>query len=145
VEDLDDTLRCTASIMFIFNFHLVESIIASFYAISANRDRICALGLAFQLSCTFIEHGRTVTTVSPKSHRKFLRTVFSNRKFLSMVLHSMICPLLALLTVFKSSKTKKNLFIDLPLKLALNRRGFLRKGVLPIKENAVRQIATKSF
>ena len=68
---------------------LVESIIASVYAIPANRDRIRALGLAIRLSCTIIEHGRTVT-VFPKSHRKFLRTVFSNRKFLSVVLHSMI-------------------------------------------------------
>ena len=52
-------------------------------------------------------HWRTVT-VFPKSHRKFLRTVFSNRKFLSVVLHSINdFPLLALLTMFKSSKTKK--------------------------------------
>ena len=86
---------------------LVESIIASVYAIPANRDRIRALGLAIRLSCTIIEHGRTVT-VFPKSHRKFLRTVFSNRKFLSVVLHSINdFPLLALLTMFKSSKTKK--------------------------------------
>lgn len=86
---------------------LVESIIASVYAIPASRDRIRALGLAIRLSCTIIEHGRTVT-VFPKSHRKFLRTVFSNRKFLSVVLHSINdFPLLALLTMFKSSKTKK--------------------------------------
>lgn len=78
---------------------LVESIIASVYAIPANRDRIRALGLAIRLSCTIIEHGRTVT-VFPKSHRKFLRTVFSNRKFLSVVLHSINddFPLLALLS-----------------------------------------------
>lgn len=88
---------------------LVESIIASVYAIPASRDRIRALGLAIRLSCTIIEHGepRTVA-VFPKSHRKFLRTVFSNRKFLSVVLHSINdFPLLALLTMFKSSKTKK--------------------------------------
>ena len=32
-----------------------------------------------------------------------------------------------------------------PRKVAVNQSGFLRKGVLPIKENAIRQIVKKSF
>jgi hypothetical protein len=122
---------------------LVESIIASVYAIPANRDRIRALGLAIRLSCTIIEHGRTVT-VFPKSHRKFLRTVFSNRKFLSVV-HSINDFLFSLFSPCSRARKQRRSGVGPPRKVAVNQSGFLRKGVLPMKENAIRQIVKKSF
>lgn len=124
---------------------LVESIIASVYAIPANRDRIRALGLAIRLSCTIIEHERTVT-VFPKSHRKFLRTVFSNRKFLSVV-HSINqwFPLLSLFSPCSRARKQRRSGVGPPRKVTVNQSGFLRKGVLPMKENAIRHFVNKSF
>ena len=122
---------------------LVESIIASVYAIPANRDRIRALGLAIRLSCTIIEHGRTVT-VFPKSHRKFLRTVFSNRKFLSVV-HSINDFLFSLFSPCSRARKQRRSGDGPPRKVAVNQSGFLRKGIFPMKENAIRQIVKKSF
>ena len=125
---------------------LVESIIASVYAIPANRDRIRALGLAIRLSCTIIEHGRTVT-VFPKSHRKFLRTVFSNRKFLSVVLHNQWFSnfLFSFFSPCLRVRKQRRSGVGPPRKVAVNQSGFLRKGVLPMKENAIRHVVNQSF
>lgn len=106
---------------------LVESIIASVYAIPANRDRIRALGLAIRLSCTIIEHGRTVTV------------------FLSVVLHSINDVLFSLFSPCSRARKQRRSGVGPPRKVAVNQSGFLRKGVLPMKENAIRQIVKKSF
>ena len=64
-----------------------------------------------------------------------------------MVLQSMISSdfLFSLFSPCSRARKQRRSGVGPPRKVAVNQSGFLRKGVLPMKENAIRQIVKKSF